>query len=261
MDCRRIEFCPIKSGERMERAANVLGRKLLNRILAFALYLLGAKRQAAADLTGMREESLKTAIAAIMRDGFPAFLDRRRSDVPQAPGVPAALAERVSARCEGGLCIVEVGAGLEPMRLPARSTQSRAVLLSMLDAGWLSIRETASALGISEAHCRELSVKLRMEGVESALIDKRKGQARDYRMGPREKAEVIQQFAARVIAGHSTSSETLAVAVNEACQVQLSARTIRWHVGKLGLSAIKPTLPKLLDTLKKTRDGSLRYPP
>lgn len=253
MNCQTLEFCPVKSKERIERAAQVLGRALLNRVLAFVLYLLGAKRPAVAELVGMRDESLKAAIALIMRDGFPAFRDRRRSDVPRAPAASTAVNVRASVRCEGEWCIVELGANLKPMRLSGpRTVQARTVLLSMLNAGWLSTQETAVALGICSAHCRELAAKLERDGVEDALIDKRQGQALDYRVGPQEKAEIIRQFTARVVTGHSTSSEALANAVNEHCKVELSARTVRWHVSKFGLTSIKKTLPVLLSDLKKT---------
>jgi len=62
MDCQNIEFSPEKSRERIAKTVNVWGRKLLDRIIGFVLYLFGAKRKAAAEVVGMPEESLKTSI-------------------------------------------------------------------------------------------------------------------------------------------------------------------------------------------------------
>ena len=127
---------------------------------------------------------------------------------------------------------------------------------SRLKPELLSVHETAAGLGISAAHCRELARKLASQDVAEALIDKRQGQQHDYRVGPEQKAEIIQQIAARAVTGHSASSEVLAEQVSERTQAALSARTIRWHIHNLGLANIKQTLPPLVAALKKTADDS-----
>ena len=76
MDCRQVEFSPEKSQERIEKALRVFPRKLLMRILAFALHLLGAERKVVAALVGMPQESVKTALRLVLRDGFAALRDR-----------------------------------------------------------------------------------------------------------------------------------------------------------------------------------------
>ena len=86
---------------------------------------------------------------------------------------------------------------------------------AVLNAGALSVPQSASALGISAAHCRALAHKLEQHDVAQALVDKREGQRRDYRVGPEQKAELIQQLAARAITGHDASSEVLAEQVSE----------------------------------------------
>lgn len=251
MDCRSIEFSAEKSEERIERALRVFGSRVLTRILAFALYLFGAKRKAVAALTGMPEESVKTTLRVLLRDGFPALRDRRCSDAPAGSAVTVPL-KPISARREGQCCVVDFGERREPLRLPLEHrVQVRTVLLSLMNAGLLTTRETASALGLCPAHSRELGKKLSRDGVVSALVDKRRGQIHDYRVGPEQKAEMIQQFAARAVTGHSTAGAVLADAVNEKTQSSLSDRTVRWHMSKLGLRHIRETLPALIDTLKK----------
>ncbi len=80
----------------------------------------------------------------------------------------------------------------------------------------------------------------------------RQGQKQDYRVGPEKKAEIMQQFAARVVTGQSTSSDVLAKVVSADSETTLSPRTVRWHMEKLGLGSIRKTLPELVHTLKKT---------
>ena len=126
------------------------------------------------------------------------------------------------------------------------------MVLSLLNAGALTLAQSASVLGICDAHCRELARKLTSHDVSDALVDKREGQKQDFRVGPEQKAALIEQLAARAITGHNTSSEVLAAQVNEQTEAGVSARTIRWHIRHLGLSDIRHSLPQLVETLKKT---------
>ena len=87
MDYREIDFLPQKSNERINKAMLVFDPKVLFRILAFALHMIGAKRKSIAELINMPEESVKTTVRVVLRDGFPAFLDRRKSESPFIPKV------------------------------------------------------------------------------------------------------------------------------------------------------------------------------
>lgn len=252
MDCRQIEFSPEKSQERVNKALRVFPRKLLMRILAFTLHLLGASRKEVAALVEMPEESVKTLLRVVLHDGFPALRDRRLSAAPQiGAALPSPTQITVSQDHEGW--IVEFGTQGETLSIPAtHPVQARTVVLSLLNAKALSAQQCASALGLSAAHCRELAHKLADHDVAQSLLDKREGQRRDYRVGLQQKAEIIQQLVARTVTGHSTSSDVLAKQVNERTQTGLSARTVRWHIHNLGLANIRNTLPQLVDALKKT---------
>ena len=252
MDCRDVDFSPTKSEERIDKALKVFPEGLLMRILAFTLHLLGAKRKAVAELVGMPEESVKTVVRVALRDGFAALRDRRRSEGPSVSrSSPSPLP--IAVRREGEWYVMELGPNFRPLRIPVSfQVQARTVLLSFVNAGLLSAQETATILGMSAAHCRTLARELTNHDVEDSLVDKRRGQKKDYRVGPEQKAELIQQLAGRVMTGRSTSGDDLAEAVNDRTGSSVSARTIRWHVRKLGLTNINDTLPKLVETLKKT---------
>jgi len=253
MDCRQVEFSPEKSQERIVKALQVFPRKLLMHILAFALHLLGAERKVVAALVGMPEESVKTALRLVLRDGFAALRDRRLSAAAPAVASAPPTQPQIAVRRNDAGWMVEFGVSGKTLTIPAtHRVQARAVVLSLLNAGALSVPQSASALGISAAHCRTLAHKLEQHDVAQALVDKREGQRRDYRVGPEQKAELIQQLAARAITGHEASSEVLAEQVSERTGAGVSARTIRWHVHHLGLSTIRKSLPPLVEALKKT---------
>jgi len=251
MDCRDIAFCPEKSQERMDSALMVFEPAVLNRLLSLGLHLQGAPRKEIGALLNRPEQSVKTSIRVLLRDGLAALRDRRRSDIPPVVNMPV-RSFGVSTRREQGEQVVDFGAPGKQLRLPAEhKIQLRTVLLSFVNSGLLSVEQSASALGISQSHCRELASRLACADVEESLSDKRRGQTQDYRMGPVEKAELIEQFAARAVLRLSTSSQTLAALVNERSATPVSARTVRWHMSKLGLTAIRKTLPKLVDDQKK----------
>lgn len=257
MNCQHIEFSPEKSEERFDIALRVFHPKVLYRIIAFVLYILGAKRRDVARTMNMPLDSVKTTVRVINQDGFPALRDRRRSDNYFRPKLSKALPQ-ISVRQDDDYCVVEFceKGDLKMKILLSHQMQVRTILLSLLNARLISTKETAAVLGICEAYCRELAGKLDRDDIPDSLLDKRRGQKSDYRVGAGEKAEIIKQFAARAVTGHSTSSEILAERVSESTQTTVSSRTIRWHMNKLGLKHIKHSLPALVDSLKKTVNDS-----
>jgi len=249
MDCRSIEFSFEKSEVRIKKYEQAFRPMVLIRILLFALYLLGAKRTVVASLVKIPEESVKTTLRVLLRDGYPALLDRRSSDIG---AVPIKVPRNISVRLEGQWCVVDLGENDKQLKiLAAHKVHVRTILLSLLNAGLLSTEEIALVLGISSAHCRELAEKLAQCDVGSSLLDKRQGQRCDYLIGPVQKAEIIQQFAARVATGYPATSEVITAVVNEQTGCVVSDRTVRWHMNKLGLVSIKKTLPRLMEALKK----------
>ena len=255
MNCQDLVFSPKQSQKRIDRALKILPAKVLKRMLCFSLFLLGAKRKAIASLMEMPEETVKTGISKVMKEGFSAIRDRRQHENkcdPQ-PSNPREEAKATVLVEEKFCTIVFGGMGQKLKILRNHKVHLRTVLLSLLNSGLLTIRSASFALGLTRAHCRELSEKLIADGVKNVLIDKRKGQMRDFRFGPSAKAELIQNFAARTVTDHPVSSQTLAKIINESLQATLtiSPRTVRWHMNKLGLMSIKKTLPELVDSLKK----------
>jgi len=255
MNCQDLVFSPKQSQKRIDRALKVLPAKILKRILSFSLFLLGGKRKAIASLMEMPEETVKTGISKVMKEGFSAFRDRRQAENKCDPQASNPREEsKITVLVEEKFCTIVFGGMGQILKiLRNHKVHLRTVLLSLLNSGLLSMQSVAFALGLTQAHCRELSESLIANGVKNVLIDKRKGQTRDFRFGPSAKAELIQNFAARTVTGHRVSSQTLAEIINESLQptYTISPRTVRWHINKLGLMGIKKTLPELVNSLKK----------
>ncbi len=255
MDCQGMVFSPSQSHQRIKKALLVLPELALKKMLFFSLYLLGARIGAIASLVGMPEESGKTVIKRISKGGLPALGDRRQSAKAYEYQLQhsAIQSQQVSVITEGDSCLITFFDSEQQIKiLRKHRVHLRSVILTLLQAGLISEQMASSALGITAAHCRDLSEKLLNEDVAEVLLDKRKGQTTDLLVDPQVKAELVQQFAARSIAGYSVSGKALAEAVNANQQTAISARTIRWHMKKLGLMEIKKSLPRLVKSLKKT---------
>lgn len=253
MDCQNVDFSPQQSQKRIEKALQVLPSLVLKRILFFSLYLLGAKQNVIASLFEIPQESIKTAIGRVMKDGFSALRDRRESKADLVEILSDQQKIEASVLIENGFyTITFAGRSHHQLKIPkGHKVLLRSVLLSLLQANLLTIQKVSSVLGISVAHCRELIAKLADSDVTDVLVDKRKGQKQDFRVDLKVKGELIQNFAARSVAGYSISSESLTNVINATQNTTISARTIRWHMNKLGLMKIKKSLPKLVEALKK----------
>jgi len=251
MDCHKIKFSSKNSNDRLNNAMRVFEPTVLFRILAFALHMMGAKRKIIAELVNMPEESVKTTIRVIARDGFQAFFDRRKTEI-FTTAIAQLPSKTISIRLEGEMIVVDLNLDMGELRIPAaHKIQVRTILLTLMNSGLLSTHETALILEITDAHCRQLANKLACNDVGDILIDKRVGQLQDFKVGPTQKAEIIRQFAARAVTGHSISSDVITELVNDQTQASLTSRTIRWHMNKFGLTSIKHTLPELVKELKK----------
>lgn len=240
-----------KSKRRIERAIQTQGEGVIRNLLSFALFLLGADRQMIAAHLDMPLGTLLSLLTKIGRNGLPALEDRRQKKSEfLIHGKPQIRDTTVEFNTDE--VIMNIGDEENAIRIPAKnSLQIKVVLLTLQNNGLLTPSTVADVLKCTATHCSRLSRQLMMDDVQS-LFDKRTGQKDDYRVGLEEKAQIVQQLAARIITGHKASSKVLAKAVGEQTGTMLSPRTIRDHINKLGLNNIKKTLPEVMNALKKS---------
>jgi biotin operon repressor len=251
IDCQTLSFSHQLSKERMERAVHSFGAGVIQRMLCFALYLLGVNRSAVGRSLGIPPETVKSIVKALHRDGLVALEDRRRRRStflpPAAPQPPPLRLRHQPQHVE-----VDFGAGRRPLKLSREDPlQLRTVLLSMLNDGLLSKQQVAEAIDLTPARTAALARQLAQQGVAS-LMDQRQGQKQGYRVTPTVKAELIQQFAVDVITGRRASGEAIAAQLEDRCQITVAARTVRHHLAQMGLSKIRYSLPQLVAAAKKT---------
>ncbi len=250
-DLNRVS--PDQCQRRIEAARDALGEGVLVRLLAFALFLLGANRRAISKGLGLPQPTLTSLTERVLRDGLPALEDRRCKSSTFLPHDPSGRKLEPKLLIEPEELVVQ----LDDEGRIALSRQDpilcRTVLLTMLESGLLAADEVAGALGLSSERVRQLRAKLIEGGVE-ALTDQRRGHQRDYTATPEVKAELIQQYVLNLQTGASTASQQIKNDLSERCNISLASRTVRQHVVKLGLRQIRHSLPELLARAKKTPD-------
>ncbi len=243
------------SQKRTAHAAATLGAAATTRIMALVLYLLGASLRRLAEFVDLPLDTVKALVKRTLRDGLPALEDRRSSKSAFLPidETPRPLSCRLLFEDEA--FIVELDGVRRIMLLRRHPAHCRTVLLTLLDANLLEIGDVARALGLSRERTRKLRKKL-VEGGVNAVLDKRAGQQQDYLFTSEVKSELVQQFALNAVSGRLTSGRAIAEDLERRCEIELSERSVRLHLNKLGLARIADSLPELLKAQKKTSSTS-----
>ena len=249
MHYTELDFSPHLSRKRIQRADTFLGTRIVQKILAFALYLLGAKVNAICSLLEVPEGTFHSLTRALRLRGLAALEDRRSAFSDFKPAAPQPLA--LSAQQQEGWLVVGLGDGPGAIRVPAGNRlQARTLVLTLLGSGLLSRAQAAQALGLSEGRAEKLARQLERQGAQS-LLDRRQGQAQEYRFTPQIKGEMVQQFVLELAAGGSASAKRLAEGLKERCGLVLSPRGIADQLRRLGLDRIKGPLAEQLAEAKK----------
>ena len=251
LNCRQFSFSQLYSQKRLVIADKILGVLVVKRIIGIALYLLGASRKSVAEFLEMPYDTFKSLTERIEKSGTDVFYDRRETPaVSSVPEPEIKFQTKVSTNKNN--CIIEFGRAGREIEIPLKnSMQLRVVLLSLLHSKIISSEDISQILNYADSYIRRLAEKLYDNDVD-VLFDQRRGQKTDYIFTSAVKAEMIIQVASNAITGKSTSSSTVANDLQVRNGINLSPRSIRMHISKLGLNDIDKKLPLLVDSLKKT---------
>ena len=257
MNCDQFDFSSERSHKRIQQARTIFGDKIVNRILAWALLLLGASKPMICMTLDIKPGSLRTLLYRLQNQGLGALEDRRSKTSSFKPNASATPVEplKVSLHQKDDDHQIRFGDSLHLQIPTSNPLLLKSILLCLLNNRMLNRREVAQALQLSEDRVGKLEKKLAEEDV-AGLIDQRRGQQQDYVFTPTIKGELIQQFVIDLVRDGKMSGEGLSKHLKERCQYDLSPRSILYHLSHMGLSKIKSTLPAYLETAKKNSSKS-----
>jgi len=256
IDCRNInlKFSTFYSNKRIALANKIIGEKTVKNIIALSFYLLGASRKAVAEFCDIYYDTFKSFTGRIEQEGLSALFDRRIKHLPltEIKETNFQESQNILVDIKGDYIYINFKSGGNLFKIPSNnSMQVKTILLTLLDNKLISRQSVSEVLNYTPVHIQRLSLKLQNNDL-SLFIDQRQGQQKNYICSPEIKTEMFQQFIANLATGRSVSSKTLSENLKERCDIDLSSRTIRYHLEKSGLSKTKKTLPELLGRLKKT---------
>ena len=248
LNFRQLKFSETYSEKRLILVQKVLGVQLAKKLVGFVLYLLGAPRKSISELIDMPYDTFKSFTDRLEGNGISAFFDNRlHSDSESAERIQEIKTE---VSIVENYIIIALDSEKQ-IRIPrTNSLQVKVVLLTLLKNNVLPLNEVATVLGCTKSHILKLMDKLFSMGTE-ALSDHRRGQQTDYVFTSEVKSEIILQAAGNAIVGKSTSSTSIASDLLHRKNLELSDRSIRLHLCRLGLKGIKEKLPELVKHLKK----------
>lgn len=242
-----LNYSITNRNNRLAQARATLGVNFVNRIIAFAFFLLGANRKEIANYLEIPLDTLLSFFTRITKYGAAGFFDRRTNPVHQ----PEVKNNKLTCTAKENQLELHFGNIVQTINVPDGNVlQFEGIILTFLDNGIISRDEAAKALNCSCGNTDKLLHKMRTEDI-SGLIDKRKGQQKDYVFTPEIKSELIIQFAANAVTGKPTTSPVLAVDLERRTSQKLSERSIRFHISGLGLKGKAGQLKKII-SLKKT---------
>ena len=245
-----LKFSELKSKKRLEKAYAVMGKAVINRIIAYALFLLGANRDDIADLLSMPKGTLLCLLTRLSQNGLSALSDGRfKNNENMIRTEQRNLSYEVE--CDGNIAI-KSGSIKSILKISdADPFRKKIILLTFLENKLISSRMIAQYFGISVRHVGNLLRKLRVEGA-SSLLDQRRGQRQDYVYKPELKSELILQYVVNASNGEKTSGHAIASGILERTRIDLSERSVRHHISKLGLRMIAGKITDLVCSQKKT---------
>ena len=249
MNCNTLSFSQKLSDQRINQAKTILGRKIVRKLLAYALFLLGVSRSEISSFLKIPSGSIRSLVHAINSRGLAGLEDQRTKASSFKP--PFAKQITPTLKVQDSWLKVNFEPSNLVLRIPeSNPDQKRIVLLSLLNSRLLDRNEIADALHLSIDRTGKLARKLEQEDVKG-ILDQRQGQRQDYRFTPETKAELIKQFVIEAAAQRPTGGHQLAKKLEERCQLTLSARSILAHLSKLGLASIRDSLSEHLTEVKK----------
>jgi len=254
IDCRNLKFSNYYSKQRITLVSKIIGEKIVTKIIAFTLYLLGASRKTVSESLDISYDTIKSFTERMEQEGLSALLDRRAKcqTLPEIKARTDQGIQKVLVNFQDNYLYINLESGSNLFRIPSNnSIQIKTILLTLLDNKLISRNTVSELLDFTPAHIQRLNQKLQNNDV-GLFVDQRQGQQKNYIFNPEIQAEMFQQYIANLVTGRSVSSHALSENIKERCNIELSSRTIRYHLEKSGLSKIKKTLPGLLESLKKT---------
>jgi len=251
-----LNLSETKSNSRLAAAESALGKRTVERILAFSCYLSGAPRQDIAPAFNYTVPGMNSFVRRLYEQGPEAFSQtqgpRRPSEAstsepnPETSG-PTKSAEIVEAEIDNHVMNLKINAPTT-LRIPfdpIRATD-QIFALKCQNAGLLTLQQAANFLNKTPNQIQHMRRKMKETGGVEAVLDQRLGQQKSYKFTEKAQSELLYALFEDLVESRSISSIRLHDKIEKRLSLGISDRTIRTYLDGLGLPHVKARLIELV---------------
>lgn len=243
-----------KSKSRLAAAESALGKRTVERILAFACYLFGAPRQDIAHAFNYTVPGMNSFVQRVYEQGPEAFSQTqgpRRPSPTSTPEpravVPTKSVEIVEVEIDNNVMNLKINAPTT-LRIPFDPTwpTDKIFVLKCQSAGFLSLQQAANFLNKTPNQIQHMRRKMKEAGSVEAVLDQRQGQQKSYKFTEKAQSELLYGLFEDLVESGSISSIRLHDKLEKRLSLGISDRTIRTYLEGLGLPQVKGRLVALV---------------
>lgn len=258
LNFQELPASEVKSRSRVAAAEEALGKREVERMLAFSSYLFGLSRQDVAQAFHYTVPGLMSMIQRVFEQGSQAFMQTQgprpvaspstapresvapTKSVPQG-GIEAAVRDQVMSLKLNAPMTLEIP--FDPTR-PA----DQIFILKCQSAGLLRVQQVATFLNKTPNQIQHMRRKLEETGSVEAVSDLRQGQQQAYKFTEEAQSELLYHVFEDLVEFRSISSIRIHNKMQKTLKLEVSDRTIRNYLDELGLPRVKE---RLIDLAKK----------
>jgi len=251
-----------KGQKRIDYAIDCLGEDVVNRLLAFSLYLFGFPYEYISNNAGFSKAGLKTLAQQINTNGIDRFKDKRRKNeyndlIPSENKGTDFTVIRYSKQ-DNDYMKFEIDGNII-IKIQQNDILGMKILtLLLMEAGLLKQKEVANILDCQRLTVRNNFLKFKTSGTKG-LIDNRSGQTRNYKFDMKVIFEIIKKFISCAFDMKTPSKTVINKHLNEIFPQNFSERATALHIKKLGLTDHKKDLFAEIVRLTNEQIDKLEY--
>jgi hypothetical protein len=258
LNFQELPASEVKSRSRIAAAEEALGKREVERMLAFSSYLFGFSRQDVAQAFNYKVPGLMSMIQRVFDEGPHAFMQTQGPRPVSSPGTAPreSVAPTKSLPQDGREA--EVRDQVMSLKLNAPMTieipfdptrpADQIFILKCQSAGLLRVQQVADFLNKTPNQIQHMRRKLEETGSVEAVSDLRQGQQQAYKFTEEAQSELLYHLFEDLVEFRSISSIRIHDKIQKALKLEVSDRTIRNYLDELGLPRVKE---RLIDLAKK----------
>jgi len=241
-----------KGQNRIDQATKCLGEDVINRILSYSLYLFGLPYDFISSRTGLSEAGLKTLVQQINKNGIDRFKDKRRKEENsylKESGKDNAFVKY--SEQDDIYAEFDIKGSLSIKIRKDDILGKKLLALLFLEADILKQKDAAKIMNCQRLAVRKNLLKLRSSGTKG-LLDKRRGQAKDYKFNEKVIFEILKSFISSVFNMETPAKTNINQHLNESFSQSFSERATALHLKRMGLTDHKKEL--IAEIVRRTNE-------